>query len=105
MCLFDFSGWRGAGLWLHGDESIPQTSAEAAAATPGDVTAAGERRRRGPNAAHVRGPGLGLSPQAAAAWGYWRRTWSHHLFRLSHSVEIGVGMPDPFLGLGVGHEI
>lgn len=48
---------------------------------------------------------MGLSPQAAAAWGYWRRTWSHRLFRLSHSVEIGVGMPDPFLGLGVGHEI
>ena len=48
---------------------------------------------------------MGLSPQAAAAWGYWRRAWSHRLFRLSHSVEIGVGMPDPFLRLGVGHEI
>lgn len=64
-----------------------------------------EGPRRGPNGAHVRGPGLGLSLQFSRGVGDWRRAWSHRLARPPHSGEAGVGMPYSLLGRGVGREV
>lgn len=116
VCVYLTAWVEGAGLRLlaaEADIGPPaakrlagrSSRAAAAAATPGDVTASGEGRTRGPNAAHVRGPGPGLSPGAARCVGDRGRARSRRLCRcppLGRDWRGDAGPPGPILTRGVG---
>lgn len=103
VCLLDCLGWRGDRTRApRGGERIGSPSAEvgagrsARAAGGGDsggLTAVGEGPRRRLSAAHVRGPGQGLSPQAAGCVGRRGARVESPPLPASPSVEPGAGMP------------